>query len=269
MIYCRHCGAANVSGPATCGHCGSSLQGATSTPPPPRPNGCPKCGSAIEVGALFCTKCGSSLMPLANQRSSSPQLEPTAPGPSGTKRCPYCAEEIQTAARICRYCQRSLDPSVLDSVTLAAAQQTAGPPPSNGVAAILSLLIPGVGQIYKGQTGRGIGFLIGAILGYLLFVVPGLFVHFIAVLDAASSRVNTVPAPFGVTCVDCKTPGDRRTQRCLNCGHVFGTPAGTPNHGVTCVECQTSGDRRTQHCLRCGHVFGTPKGSPRVVPGQG
>lgn len=33
-IYCPHCGAENVRGPAKCSSCGHSLQGATSTPPP-------------------------------------------------------------------------------------------------------------------------------------------------------------------------------------------------------------------------------------------
>lgn len=33
-IYCPHCGAENLRGPANCASCGESLQGASSKPPP-------------------------------------------------------------------------------------------------------------------------------------------------------------------------------------------------------------------------------------------
>ena len=50
--------------------------------------------------------------------------------------------------------------------------------------AIVNLFFPGVGQMMKGEVGRGIGFLIGAIVGYFIFVVPGLAVHIWSIVDA-------------------------------------------------------------------------------------
>ena len=57
---------------------------------------------------------------------------------------------------------------------------------SPGVAALLSFLIPGVGQIYKGQVAVGIIWLIFTLIGYAFFVVPGLILHIICIATAAS-----------------------------------------------------------------------------------
>jgi TM2 domain-containing membrane protein YozV len=57
--------------------------------------------------------------------------------------------------------------------------------PNDTVAAVLSLIIPGAGQIYKGRTAMGIIWLILTVLGYLTLVVPGMLLHFICVFQAA------------------------------------------------------------------------------------
>lgn len=56
---------------------------------------------------------------------------------------------------------------------------------SPGVAAVLSLVIPGAGQMYRGDVGGGILLLIVTVIGYLLFIVPGLVMHLITVVLAA------------------------------------------------------------------------------------
>ena len=52
------------------------------------------------------------------------------------------------------------------------------------LAAILSFLMPGLGQIYAGQLGRGILIFILTFLGYLCFVIPGLFIWIWNIFDA-------------------------------------------------------------------------------------
>lgn len=47
---------------------------------------------------------------------------------------------------------------------------TVGERPSNGVAAVLSLFVPGAGQMYKGNTAKGFGWLLGTSVAYMLMI---------------------------------------------------------------------------------------------------
>ncbi len=57
---------------------------------------------------------------------------------------------------------------------------------SPGGAAVLSFFIPGLGQLYRGGIGRGILWVIGVVIGYFFFVVPGIIAHLICIADAYS-----------------------------------------------------------------------------------
>jgi len=57
---------------------------------------------------------------------------------------------------------------------------------SKGSAAVLSFVIPGLGQIYKGQIFNGLAWFVFTGLGYFLFIVPGLILHILCILGASS-----------------------------------------------------------------------------------
>ena len=59
-----------------------------------------------------------------------------------------------------------------------------------GVAAVLSFFIPGAGQIYKGQIGQGLVWLLVVIFGYAMMIFPGVILHIICIVHAASGRPN-------------------------------------------------------------------------------
>lgn len=55
---------------------------------------------------------------------------------------------------------------------------------SPGLAAALSVILPGIGHIYIGQAGLGVGYIIAAIIGYSLFVLPGIIVLIVSAVHA-------------------------------------------------------------------------------------
>ena len=59
--------------------------------------------------------------------------------------------------------------------------------PSPGIAAVLSVLLPGLGQVYAGRLlGGGVWFLATA-AGYSLILIPGFLIHALCIWSAYRS----------------------------------------------------------------------------------
>lgn len=118
-------------------------------------------------------------------------IQPT----TGTKPCPFCAEPIQIAAVKCKHCGEFLNGSrtVSRPVRHSTSHVVNGPIATwnPGVAAVLSFLFPGLGQMYKGQVGLGLLYFFVTIVGYMFFIVPGLLIHVWAIFDAFSTNPNS------------------------------------------------------------------------------
>ena len=56
----------------------------------------------------------------------------------------------------------------------------------HGVPALLSFFIPGLGQIVKGQVGKGVLSFIGVGLGLVVLVIPGVIIWIWQIVDAYS-----------------------------------------------------------------------------------
>ena len=54
----------------------------------------------------------------------------------------------------------------------------------HGVPALLSFFIPGLGQIIKGQFGKGIFSFIGVGIGLVILVIPGVIIWIWQIVDA-------------------------------------------------------------------------------------
>lgn len=106
-------------------------------------------------------------------------------------RCPECSREVSDAASACPACGHPIRAAAVAStmphIVVAAPAATWSP----GVAAVLSLVIPGAGQMYKGQIFNGLLWLVFVVIGYLLFIIPGLILHLLCILGAASGKPKT------------------------------------------------------------------------------
>jgi TM2 domain-containing membrane protein YozV len=72
---------------------------------------------------------------------------------------------------------------------------------SSKVAALLSLVFPGSGQVYNGEMMKGILVLIGSLVGILIYLVPGIIVWIYGIYEAytTSEKMNKGKVPFRET----------------------------------------------------------------------
>ena len=52
------------------------------------------------------------------------------------------------------------------------------------IAAILSFVFPGLGQIYADKIGRGILMFFATVIGYFCLIIPGLIIWVVNIFDA-------------------------------------------------------------------------------------
>jgi TM2 domain-containing membrane protein YozV len=69
------------------------------------------------------------------------------------------------------------------------------------VAALCSFFIPGLGQVYNGDTAKGIAVFFGTLMGFFIYFIPGLLVWLFGLYDAyiTAKKMNTGEIPFRPT----------------------------------------------------------------------
>jgi TM2 domain-containing membrane protein YozV/ribosomal protein L40E len=120
---------------------------------------CSKCGKENPPNALYCNNCGNPLTPLPNE--------------TNTKYCSNCGAQIDKNAEICPKCGVRVAPP-----PMAAAPAYRPERKSAGLAAVLSFLFVGLGQIYNGQIGKGIMFIIlGIVFVFMMLLLIGFILY--------------------------------------------------------------------------------------------
>lgn len=145
---------------------------------------CPDCGREVSDAAPACIHCGrpDPAAPVEQEDD----LETPA-----LLDCPKCAKKV-TPREKGQYTQCWNCRELIEHPGWVSAHRARQAPPASGeaqfspgVAAVLSLVIPGAGQMYRGKVGAGFGWMIAVVLGYIAFVFPGLILHIICVFNAA------------------------------------------------------------------------------------
>lgn len=150
---------------------------------------CRFCEKEIQASSVVCEHCGKSL--IAGRPDPVPVVDAVAPTieQRSTKRCPFCAEEIQSAAVLCKHCGSDVAKGRAAARGPDAAVVTQ-PELSSGIAALLSLVIPGGGQMYCGRVGVGMAWFVFVILGYVAFILPGIVLHLVCIGTASAMATD-------------------------------------------------------------------------------
>ncbi len=67
-------------------------------------------------------------------------------------------------------------------------------PPNAAAAAVLSLIVPGAGQLYAGRALSGVAWFAAVTIGYMLLIVPGVILHILCVASAAGAAYRWQPS---------------------------------------------------------------------------
>ncbi len=150
---------------------------------------CGSCGNQVDVRAEICPKCGIRV----SQEGGA--------GGGATIFCQHCGNQMDVRAEICPKCgirvaqaqpqpqyqpqpqpQYQAQPQYQPQPQYPPQYPPQYQPPvsqkSEGLAAVLSFIIPGLGQIYNGEMGKGILFLILSFVFWgLMFVLIGFILY--------------------------------------------------------------------------------------------
>ena len=113
------------------------------------------------------------------------------------KACPHCGFVPRDEnPRFCSSCGARMDgkPAAWYGIPGAPQEETKSPE----TAGLCSSFLPGLGQVYNGETAKGYVLFLLAVAGAVLLVVPGILVWLYAIWDAyaVAGRMNAGTVPF-------------------------------------------------------------------------
>jgi TM2 domain-containing membrane protein YozV len=116
------------------------------------------------------------------------------------KFCPNCGANLPNPEiKFCNECGTQIN--YLSPVDSKKPDQVHSEEKSPWVATICSFFIPGLGQVYNGETAKGIAVFFGTLIGFFIYFIPGLLVWLFGLYDAytTAKKMNAGEIPFRPT----------------------------------------------------------------------
>jgi TM2 domain-containing membrane protein YozV len=119
-----------------------------------------------------------------------------------TKYCSDCGKPLENeTSKFCNDCGAKQNTNNIiekqESVKIVHVPEEKNP----FLAAICSFFIPGLGQVYNGETALGVAVFLGTVIGAFIFLIPGLIVWIFGMYNAytIATKMNTGEIPFKPT----------------------------------------------------------------------
>jgi len=112
--------------------------------------------------------------------------------------CPHCGKvSTEESPRFCSGCGARMDGKSPAGYPAYAAP-VRGEQKNPWIAGACSTLLPGLGQVYNGETAKGFALFIMACVGLVILLIPGLIVWLYAMYNAytTAGKMNTGEIPF-------------------------------------------------------------------------
>jgi TM2 domain-containing membrane protein YozV len=101
------------------------------------------------------------------------------------RSCRECGADLPFPdVELCNKCAGRIPETAPVESTLADMESAEQKKP--GVAVLCSAFIPGLGQVYNGETAKGVAIFLGIIAGLLLMVLPAVLIWLFCIYDAYS-----------------------------------------------------------------------------------
>jgi TM2 domain-containing membrane protein YozV len=114
--------------------------------------------------------------------------------------CPHCGKvSNEESPRFCSGCGARMDGST--PAGFPGYQPLKRPQKNQITAGLCSTFLPGLGQVYNGEAGKGFAVFLLTLAGLVFFVIPGLIVWLYAMYDSynVAGKMNTGEVPFRET----------------------------------------------------------------------
>ena len=124
-----------------------------------------------------------------------------------SKFCSDCGKPVSETSKYCPNCGAKTSvpdsPGEKESIQVALKELPHGvhEEKSPFLAVLCSFFIPGLGQVYDGETARGLLIFLGSLIGFFIYIIPGVIVWIFGMYDAYSiaKKMNKKEIPFKPT----------------------------------------------------------------------